>query len=72
MADILSFSGTTRHTINPDDVLEAAKGELKQVLIIGEAHNGDLYAASSTANKESILYALEEFKFKLMTEGFCE
>lgn len=72
MAEILSFSGYTRHDINPDDVLEAAKGELKQVLIIGEAHNGDLFVAASTANKATLLWAIEEFKFKLLSEGFCE
>lgn len=34
MAEVLKFTGNTRHDIDPDEVLEGAKGQLTSVVLI--------------------------------------
>lgn len=59
---------------DPDGVLSAAIGNLKDVLIIGYDHNGDAYAAGSGyfADGGNILWAIEAFKAKLLSGDFME
>lgn len=59
---------------NPDVVLEAAKGEVEQVLVLGYDSDGELYAASSSelVDGGNILWLIETFKQKLLNLEFLE
>lgn len=58
---------------DPDIVLEAAKGELESVLIIGYDKEGQLDARASLNIKQSdILWMIEMFKMKLMRGDYAE
>jgi hypothetical protein len=70
MTNVIPMSAYTRMEVDPDTVLEGAKGQLTQVLIIGKHVDGFMYAAASTPNKEKLLMALEEFKFQLLSGEF--
>lgn len=59
MAKILKFNGETRLDIDPDDILDAAKGNLKSALLIGYDVNGALYIASSSGDKAESLWLME-------------
>lgn len=65
-AEIKSFTGNTRLDIEPDGVLESAKGELAQVLVVGWDTGDFLYMASSTSKVGEILLLLELAKEKLL------
>lgn len=57
-AEIFKFNGMTTVDLEPDDVLEAAKGKLQEVLIIGIDENAKIYIASTTGNvSENLLKA---------------
>ncbi len=70
MPNVIPFNAFTRNDVDPDIVLEGAKGQLKQVLVLGVCENGDLYAAASTADKGKLLYAAKVFEMKLMMGDF--
>lgn len=65
-ADIIPFGGVTRLDLNPDQVLDGAKGELSSVLIIGFDKEGELYCAASASDGGEILWLLEACKRELM------
>ena len=65
MTNVVNFGGYTRLDIDPDSVLEGAKGKLSKVLVIG-CEEDDLYMATSTTSKPEILYLIEQLKFKLL------
>jgi hypothetical protein len=59
----------TKSHIDPDSVLEGAKGKLSKVIVMG--YEGDyLYLASSSSSRQEILYLIEQFKFKLFNGDF--
>jgi hypothetical protein len=62
----------TRLDIDPAGVLDGAKGKVNQVLVLGNCEDGELYVAASTAKKETLLYLIERFKFKLLHGDFDE
>ena len=72
MSNVIQFSGDTRLDIDPDKVLEGAKGELKSVLVIGECKDNDgrHWFASSTTDAGQLLWLIETFKHKLMAGDF--
>lgn len=70
MTNVIPFDAYTRNDIDPDQVLEGAKGQLKQVLILGVCEDGDLYAAASTVDKGKLLYAAKMFEMKLLSGDF--
>lgn len=75
MSNIIPFNGYTRNDIDPDDidpdgVLEGAKGQLSAVLVIGRCEDGDNYAAASTTDKGKLLLMIEEFKLRLLDGDF--
>jgi hypothetical protein len=57
--------------IPTERVLEAAKGKLKRVLVIGteDDESGDFYFCSSTSNKKEVLWLIDNFKNQLLN-GF--
>ena len=77
MADdnIVDFTGTTLKDIDPDMVLEAAKGGLERVLIVGltkpregEGEVGYYFATSGGDNAQAV-WDLEQFKAYLLGYG---
>jgi hypothetical protein len=70
MAEIVQFPGYTRNDIDPDSVLEGAKGELNCVLVLGSCPDGDDWVASSTSNKAELLLMVEQFKHDLLSGRF--
>ena len=70
MDNVLQFTGCTRLDIDPDVVLEKAKGKTEQILVLGSYEDGDLFVAASTANVGALLRLVETFKFKLMNGDF--
>lgn len=65
-AKIIPFTGVTRLDMSADLILEAAKGKLDGVLVIGFDNDGNLYAVSSYADGGTALWLLEQTKKKLM------
>ena len=63
------FAYTTMN-IDPDKVLEGAKGKLKDVIVIGDM-GAEYWFASSTSNKGDMLLLLEEFKQRILNGDFC-
>lgn len=65
--NVVRFTGTTRLDLAPDDVLDAAKGEMESVIVLGFDHDGREYIYSSKADGADILWALERCKHRLMS-----
>jgi hypothetical protein len=72
MAEILKFTGSTRHDIDPDEVLEGAKGQLKSVVVIGYDAEGDIFLASSSADGKTVNWLLDKVKHKLINGDYSE
>lgn len=57
MAEVLNLRGeqllTEPETLSPDAVLEGAKGQLRQVVIIGEDQDGKVQVYGSHGNAET-------------------
>lgn len=66
MSNIIDFTGSTTHDLDPDKVLEEAKGELDCCVVIGWDKDDNLYGAVSIAKKAEILYLLEVLKNDLL------
>jgi len=59
----------TTLNIPPERVLEAAKGQLKRVLVLGTDKEGLFYFCSSTSDKKESLWLVDNFKNQLLN-GF--
>ena len=66
MADILDFTGTTKGDIDPDAVLEGAKGQVSDVIVLGYDRNGEEYFASARADVTAILWLLKRYEKYLL------
>jgi hypothetical protein len=62
MSNVIKFTGETLLDLNPDDILEEAKGKLEKVMIIGYTEEGDEYFSSSFADGMTAVWLLERFK----------
>lgn len=71
MSNVIPGNFRTRLDINPDDVLEGAKGHVDKVLILGTCEEGN-YVAASTGDKGTLLFMIELFKTKLLNGDFDE
>lgn len=69
MADIITLGTPTRLDIPPDRVIEAAVGNMKEVVIIGYDNDGNEYFASSVADGADVLWHLERAKKALLEMG---
>jgi len=65
-AEIKRFTGMTTLDLEPDQVLEEAKGELGTVFIVGRDNEGMLYVAASTSNAGEIMLLMEQAKTHLL------
>ena len=71
MTNIIPLGCYTKLDIDPDNVLDGAKGALSTVIVIGHNKDDDTsYIAASTADKKRLLWMIEQFKFKLFNGDF--
>ena len=66
MAKVVNFGGITKLDLDPDRILEAAKGQMLQVVICGLDKEGMRYFASSQADGGEVLWHLERARHALM------
>ncbi len=66
MAEILDFTGITKSDLEPDAVLEAAKGKVLDVIVLGYDENGEEYFASAKADVAAILWLLKRYEKHLL------
>ena len=71
MAKLIDFplgirEGETRLDLDPDTVLAAAAGKLKDVVIVGYEADGSFYFASSQADGPEALWLLAQAQRKLL------
>lgn len=64
MGDVVELECQTLMDIPPDKVLEAAKGQLEYVLVLGLTKDGAFWAASSGADMAQAVYAASKFIHK--------
>lgn len=58
---------------DPDTVLEAAKGQYQDVLIIGYNQDGDIDARSSLGlSHDNVNWIIDSFKAKLLNGDYCD
>lgn len=68
MGDVVKFSGITFLDMPPDVLLEAAKGKLESVIILGYTADGEEeYFASSVADGADALWHLQRAAHKLLS-----
>lgn len=65
--NILFFNGSTSIPLNPDRVLEAAKGKLERVVVVGFNDGDGVYVASSHNNVAEAAMLLELAKDQLLS-----
>lgn len=65
MGDVVKLNCLTTLPIEPDEVLEGAKGKLETVLLLGWDQNGELYAAASSGDLREALLLATKFVHKL-------
>ena len=66
MSNVIPFSGITRLDLDPDIVLENAKGKLEGFVIAGHDKEGNEYFASTYADGGDVLWLLERMKLRLL------
>lgn len=65
-AQVFDFTGITKLDLDPDRVLEAAKGKLQGVVVVGFDHDGEFYGASSYADGGNAIWLLEVCKKRIL------
>lgn len=66
MGKIIPIGGVTKLDLPADRILEAAKGQMEGVVVIGFDKAGEVYAASSYADGGTVMWLLEVCKTKMM------
>jgi len=67
MADnVIDLPVVTTLDLNPDRVLEASKGKLESVVVVGYDKNGEEYFASSISDAGTVSWLMDRMKLKLM------
>lgn len=67
MSNVVNFTGVTRLDLDPDKVLNAAIGNMSEVVICGYDKEGNEYFASSKGDGAQVLWHLERVKLRLLT-----
>lgn len=65
---VVEFRGITTQPIETDKILDAAKGHLSDVLVLGWDKDGKFYAAASDADLKHALYLASKFIHKVHSE----
>ncbi len=67
MSKVVPFTGITKLDLQPDRVLEAARGEeFEGIVIMGYKADGSEYFASTYADGGDVLWLIERCKLKLL------
>lgn len=66
MGDVVSWGGNTTLDLKPDEILESAKGELNEVVIIGWDKKDNFWLSGSKSRCDSILWLLKKCEQALM------
>lgn len=66
MTNVSIFPGITPLPFDADVILDAAKGCMSSVVIIGETEDGEEFFSSSLGDGPEILWMLERAKLKLL------
>lgn len=66
MAEVVEFTGITSLPIDPERILESAKGKLQRVIVIGIDMDGEEYVASSDPDCGTSLWDIERAKLRLL------
>ncbi len=69
MSNVIPLGCITRLDLPPDRILEAAKGKMQSVVIIGFDAEGQEYFASSVADGGTVMWLLERCKKALLEVG---
>lgn len=69
MGKVIDFPGITRLNLPPDRIINAARGRLDSVVVIGYDKDGGEYFATSIADGGEVLWLLERCKRALLNEG---
>lgn len=68
--NVILFPGSTTNELPPDRILKAAIDEkVSLVVILGYTPEGKEYFASSTGDKQEIVWLLERLKYELLKDG---
>lgn len=67
--NVIMFTGQSYLDLNPDMVLEEAKGELSEVIVLGFTKDGGEYLSGSHASGPNALWLLERLKLHLLSGG---
>jgi hypothetical protein len=61
--NIIQFPGTTTVDLDPDEVLEASKGQLERFILVGYTKDtGDYWFAATHGDNEKNNWLLDKFK----------
>jgi|688.fasta_scaffold857332_3 hypothetical protein len=66
MSNVIPFNGITLLDLDPDQVLEANKGEFEGLILIGLNTDGEEVFASTYADGPTVLWMLERAKLRLL------
>lgn len=66
MGEVVDFTGETLSDIEPDQILESAKGKMSSLILIGELKDGEYYWSSSTFDIGAILLDLKKLEHYLI------
>ena len=72
MPKVIPLNNITYLDIPPDKILEAAKGKLESVVILGFDKDEEEYFASSIADGADVLWLLEKCKKQLLEDEEVE
>lgn len=67
-AKVIPLNCVTRLDLDAERVIEAAKGQLKGVVIVGYDQEDEEYFASSYADGGTVLWLVERMKIKLLAD----
>jgi hypothetical protein len=68
--EVIQFRGVTRLDLDPDQVLEATKGELKNMVIIGWDKNDDFWFSSTMADGGDVMWLINKALYKLASGDY--
>lgn len=68
MGTVIQLSIPTLADVDPDKVLEGAKGKLSCVLVAGFTDDGEVWLASSTGEPGTNLWLMEKFKQRVLED----
>lgn len=66
-AEIIVLDVPTTLDLPPDRVLEAAKGKLENVMLVGFTPEGELYIAASMSDRAEMNWLADKLKMELLS-----